>query len=184
MTTSLVLTLIGDDRPGLVEAVSTTIAEHGANWLESRMARLGGKFAGILLVEAPLTRSAELSRALAALAADGLQVVVEETRGDSPLTPADEGRILELELIGQDRPGIVRDIARALAERGVNVLELTTGCVSAPMSGEALFQASARLEVPPTVEVAALRSLIEDLANDLMVDITLGPPTASTTATA
>lgn len=177
MTTSLVLTLIGDDRPGLVEAVSLTIASHGANWLESRMARLGGKFAGILLVDAPDELADALSHALQRLDQRGLQVVVERTAsGVAPVA----GRQFQLELIGQDRPGIVRDISQALAGRGVNVLELVTDCVSAPMSGEVLFQAWAKLALPADLSEEELRILLEGLANDLMVDVTLGDPATRT----
>ena len=49
----LVMTVIGQDRPGLVESVAALVAENGGNWLESRMSRLGGHFAGILRVEVP-----------------------------------------------------------------------------------------------------------------------------------
>lgn len=176
MTRSLVLTLLGDDRPGLVEAVSRSIAGHGANWTESRMARLGGKFAGILLIEVPAERCDALAAELRSLDAQGFRVIVEESaRGESPRTV----ELLELELVGQDRPGIVRDISRVLAQRGVNVLELETGCTSAPMSGETLFRASATVELPPSLPASDLCAVLEALANDLMVDLKLGEPRAT-----
>ena len=170
MTESLVLTLIGDDRPGLVEALSRVVARYGGNWEQSRMSRLGGKFAGILLVSAPREHADELARALGQLATEGLRVVVE--RSVRPALSGEE-HLLALELVGQDRPGIVRQISEALASRGVNVEELVTGCSSAPMSGELLFCARARLRVPPSTEVGELRRALEALANDLMVDLTL-----------
>jgi glycine cleavage system regulatory protein len=170
---SLVLTLIGPDRPGLVEAVSKAILEHGANWLESRMSRLAGKFAGILLVDVPEGRVQALTEALHALKAEGLRVVVEDSGGEQPVG---DTAILRLQLVGQDRPGIVRDISRALAQRGVNVEELSTGCSSAPMSAETLFSADLRLRVPAELRVDELRQALEALANDLMVDITLSEP--------
>ena len=170
MPESLVLTLIGDDRPGLVEALSRVVARYGGNWEESRMSRLGGKFAGILLVSAPEERADELARALGELATEGLRVVVERS-----VRPAHSGeeRSLALELIGQDRPGIIRQISQALASRGVNVEDLVTGCSSAPMSGEMMFCARARLRAPATTRVDELRTALEALANDLMVDLTL-----------
>ena len=173
MAQSLVLTLIGADRPGLVGALSKAIAGHGANWLESHMSRLAGKFAGILLVSVPEAQAQPLTDALHALQSEGLRIVVETS---GPEEPGESHLALELNLIGQDRPGIVRDISRALAGRGVNVEELSTRCSSAPMSGEMLFHATARLQLPAGVRVDELREALEELANDLMVDITLGEP--------
>jgi glycine cleavage system regulatory protein len=170
VTESLVLTLIGDDRPGLVEVLSQVVAQHGGNWEESRMSRLGGKFAGILMVSAPEERAAELARALGELGTEGLKIVVERSARPEP---PDRVRVLRLELVGQDRPGIIRQISQALASRAINVEELVTGCSSAPMSGEMLFCARARLGAPATLPVSELREVLEALANDLMVDLTL-----------
>lgn len=169
MSTSLVLTAIGDDRPGLVEAISRTVADHGGNWVESRMSRLGGKFAGILLVDVSTERREGLVHALQDLSTQGLRVQVEVSgKHETPtLKP------VRLELIGQDRPGIVRDVSRALSQRGVNVERLSTECISAPMSGEVLFKANAELLLPSGVTLDDLREGLETIANELMVDITL-----------
>jgi len=169
MKTSLVLTCIGADRPGLVESLSRVVADHDGNWVESRMARLAGKFAGLLRVEVPDERADELTRALDALGAGGLRVTVEPTRTE----PGRTTRLLKLSLVGQDRPGIVRDISRVLAAHEVNVEELETSCTSAPQSGEPLFQASATLHVPTSVSTDELRDGLERIANDLMVDVDL-----------
>jgi glycine cleavage system regulatory protein len=171
VTTTLVLTLIGSDRPGLVEAVSETVARHGGNWLESRMARLAGKFAGVLRVAVPEANAAGLEADLSGLGAQGLRVLVEASPDAVPAGPS---RLLELELVGQDRPGIVREISQALAGRGVNVEELTTDCVSAPMSGEQLFRARARLRAPLSLAITDLTAALEAVAHDLMVDVALG----------
>src|SRR6478735_1341844 len=122
MQSLLVMTVIGPDRPGLVESVAALVAEHGGNWLESSMSRLGGQFAGILRVEAPSDREAALKRGLEQLSARGLHVVVHQ---DQPIQPA-AGRISVVEVVGHDRPGIVRQISRTLAAQGVNVEELQT----------------------------------------------------------
>ena len=68
MSVFLVITVIGDDQPGLVEQLSTTISGHGGNWLESSMSHLAGKFAGILKVAVPAARAEELKAALGSLA--------------------------------------------------------------------------------------------------------------------
>ena len=173
MAQSIVLTLVGPDRPGLVEAVSDIVVRHGGNWLESRMAHLAGQFAGILHINVPDDQMQLIRESLLQLKSADLQVVVVPTdaaRYEPLLRP------LHLHLIGQDRPGIVREIAQVLAERGVNVEELHTECQSAPMSAEALFVAVANLGVPDQLGLDELRSALEQIAADLMVDITLEAP--------
>jgi glycine cleavage system regulatory protein len=166
----LVMTMIGPDRPGLVEAVAGLVAGHEGNWLESRMSRLGGQFAGILRVEVPSEKEGLLVAALQALDARGLKVVVHPDRAQAP---AQGARVNVLEIVGQDRPGIVRQIARALAGFGINVEELETECASAAMSGETLFKARARVSIPESCEVAEVRRTLEKIAEDLIVEISL-----------
>ena len=168
----LVLTLLGPDKPGLVELVADVIAAHGGNWLESRMSHLAGKFAGILRAELPAERVGAATAALHALEARGLKVTVEAaSRADSATATND----MDLELIGLDRPGIVREISQLLAGNGVNVEELTTNRVSAPMSAEMMFHARAHVRVSPSTDVAKLRADLERLASDLVVEVKLTP---------
>src|SRR5437016_45494 len=164
----LVMTVIGHDRPGLVESVAAVVAEHGGNWLESRMSRLGGQFAGILRVEVPLEKEGPLVAGLKALASRGLTVVVH---ADQSKPIPRNARLSMVEIVGQDRPGIVRQISHALASYGVNVEELHTECGSAAMSGETLFKARARLSLPESCNMAELRQKLEKIAEDLIVDI-------------
>ncbi len=167
----LVMTIIGQDRPGLVESVAALVTEHDGNWLESRMSRLGGHFAGILRIEVPEAHEQALTSALKQLAERGLTVVAHPDRAEPP--PAAAGRLSTLEIVGQDRPGIVRQISHALARYGVNVEDLQTECGSAAMSGETLFKARARLSIPETCDTASLRQELEKIAADLIVDIAL-----------
>jgi glycine cleavage system regulatory protein len=164
----LVMTVLGSDRPGLVRSLADLVGEHGGNWLESRMSRLGGQFAGILRVEVPGEKELPLVAALKGLASQGLAVVVHP---DQSKPAAQSARASLLEIMGQDRPGIVRQISQALANHGVNVEELHTGCASAAMSGETLFKASARLSIPPSCNTADLRRELEKIAADLIVEI-------------
>ncbi|MCX7887516.1 MAG: ACT domain-containing protein [Verrucomicrobiae bacterium] len=169
------MTIIGADRPGLVGELSAVIAEHGGNWLESRMAHLGGQFAGILRVEAPAEKGEALLGALRALQARGLYVHVQR---DAPVAAgAVSGRRAVIELVGQDRPGIVRQISHVLAKHNVNVEELSSECHSAPMSGETLFKAKVRVLIPETLPLARLRTALEEITADLMVDISVMPET-------
>jgi glycine cleavage system regulatory protein len=169
MRTSLVLTVIGKDRPGIVERISDQVLAAGANWEESRMARLGGQFTGILRVAVDADRAEALAARLRTLDAGGLTVVVERA-GE---VAASASRHVSLDLVGHDRAGIVRDIARALAQREVNIEELQTEVTSAAMSGETLFRATAHLRVPASMPMSELRRVLEAVANDLMVDVTL-----------
>jgi len=169
MQTHLVLTVIGPDRPGLVRAIAEEIAAAGGSWLESRMATLAGQFAGIVLASVPAAQADALVQRLDALHAQGLRLTIE--RGQQAPPPADRG--LTLELLGQDRPGIVRDITRVLAAQRVSVQELETQTASGSFSGETMFKATARLALPRSASIDALRASLEQIANDLMVDISL-----------
>jgi glycine cleavage system regulatory protein len=163
---SLILTVVGPDRPGLVRALSEAVAARGGSWLESRMARLAGQFAGIVLVEAPES----LLDDLRALESQGLRIGVQGGVAGTVLAAAAEPA-LALEVVGNDRPGIVRDIAQIMAENGVNIEELTTGVVSASFSGEPLFRVTAKVRAPSEAAVDAVRAGLERLGNELMVDI-------------
>lgn len=168
MTTTLVLTLIGRDQPGLVRVVATAIAEHGGNWLESRMCRLGGEFAGIVRLEIDAARAEGLATALRGLA--GLRVDVTREGG----VVAEGGapaRLAALDLVGSDRPGILREVSGVLAAHGLNVEDLASERVEAPMGGGKLFQLRAVASVPAGVELAKVRADLEKIAADLMVEL-------------
>ena len=171
MDTFLVLTIIGDDHPGLVEQVADAVADHGGNWLESRMSLLAGKFAGLVRVSVPVEKAEALTQALGKLEERGLRVMVELGGGGET---AGVLTMVVLDLVGTDQPGIVRDISRALHQQGVNIEELNTEYSAAPMSGEPLFHARARLHLPPGMTVDGLRQELEQVAESLMVDLQLG----------
>ncbi len=168
--TSLVLTILGEDRPGLVDSIAQTVAEHGGNWIESRMAHLAGQFAGILRVEVDADGAKALTTALGSLSAGGLKSTVQADIAQPTETqlPA-----VQLSLVGQDRPGIVREISRVLAEHGVNVEELETECIRAANTGQSLFQATAQLRLPESLAADTLGGALEQVASDMMVDLTL-----------
>jgi glycine cleavage system regulatory protein len=174
MRSSLVLTVIGPDRPGLVETLAATVAQHDGNWLESRLARLAGKFAGVLRIDLPQDQCQPLADALNNLGEAGLTIVVESS--DAP-APSKHAHSLILNLIGHDRPGIVRDVSRALAQRGVNVVEFHTQVVSAAMTGDPLFKATAELLAPVDTQFDELRDALDQLAADFDLDLTLSSDT-------
>jgi glycine cleavage system regulatory protein len=169
MQTHLVLTVIGRDRPGLVSAVSETIAAGGGNWLDTRMASLSGQFAGMLLVAIAPEKTDALAVSLRKLEAKGLRIVIEKCDEQTPAA----GRTLKLELVGLDRPGIIRDISHVLAAQNVSIAELESERVSGAFSGEAMFKVKARLTLPDGLLVDDLGRSLEAIANELMVDLTL-----------
>lgn len=170
MSRILVLTLLGDDRPGLVEQLSSVITAHGGNWLESSMAQLAGKFAGVLKVSVPPDQAEPLERALAQLSA--LRVAVECSM-ETAAPPVHRHRRLAFSLVGHDRIGIVREVSQVFTRYGVNVEKLVTYVSSAPMSSETLFHAEAELNADENVDAAALKADLERLSNDLIADINL-----------
>lgn len=170
--TPMVLTLIGDDRAGLVNAIAEAVTSHGGNWERSQMAELAGKFAGIVLVTIPDDRVDEFTAALDPL--QGLlDVTVQRASADDAATDV---RRFTLDLLGADRPGIISDITATLVSQQVNIESLATATREAPMGGGLLFEATAELEITADVDVEALRSSLEALAGELMVDIDLDAP--------
>lgn len=169
MNTQLVLTVLCDDRPGVVELLAQTISQHHGNWLESRMAHLAGKFAGILQVAVAEAHQAELRTALNQLADKGLKIVIETAITISK----PDCREFGFSVVGNDRPGIVREIAQAFAARHINMGELETACSSMPWSGEPLFEATGVIEVPKTVDMNELYDYLDKIADELAVDIRL-----------
>ena len=169
MATSLVLTVLGDDRPGLVEQLSSVISAHQGSWQESSMARLAGKFAGIVRVDVlDDAQVAPLKAALAGL--PNLRVTAEvATDNGSPSLL----RHLTLSLVGQDRIGIVREVTQVLARHGVNVEEFATHTSSAPMGAGMLFHANAELRAPIGLDTQALKDALEKISDELIVEISL-----------
>ena len=167
MQTSIVMTVLGKDRPGLVSGLAHTVANHGGNWLESRMARLAGQFAGIVRIECPPESVELLINELQA--PDQFDLTILAVREEAEVVHA--SRTLIVDVVGNDRPGIVRELSAAIARAGGNIEELTTGLESAPMSGHPMFRARGVISIPENTESSALSEAIENLGGDLTVDV-------------
>ena len=167
---SLVITIVGPDRPGLVRALSEQATEFGANWTDSVMANFAGQFAGIVHLQVPANRSDDLQSALRAIDSDNLHIQVVRADGQAAQVPS---RRITLALVGHDRPGIIQSIATRLAEHGVSIDTMKTHIASGAMSGEQMFHLDARLTIPGGLDTEQLQAGLEGLANELMVDITL-----------
>lgn len=175
MPTSLVVTAIGPDRPGLVNLLSDAAQRFGANWAGSRMASLAGQFAGMVHFQVADEDAAALGDALRALESSGLTVVIVTSSAGAANV---RRRRADLELVAHDRPGIVRDLSQVLARLDVNIDELETEVASAAMSGEHLFKVRAQLGVPRDLDDSELRRGLEALANEMMIDLSIGDPGA------
>ncbi len=172
--TRLVLTVIGDDRAGLVRALSDAVAAHDGNWEASQVAELAGKFAGVVVVSVPEARAEELSAALAGLR--GLLDVATHPAADEAAT---EGRELSIHLIGNDSPGIVREVAATLEAHGLSISRMETLTRPAPMAGGTLFEAGLTVVVPDGVDPSTAREALEQVAAEILVELTVDDePTA------
>lgn len=167
---TFVLTIIGADRAGLVDALSEVVADHGGSWERSQMTELAGMFAGMVLVRVPNDRADEFRAALEPLRDDGLLDVTLKAAAAADALPADAAS-LRFEVVGADRPGIVHEVSHLLAEQGVGIVDLRTWTESAAMAGQLLFRARAEVRLPDDVGVADLTAALEGLSNDLMVDL-------------
>lgn len=169
MNSYLVMTVIGSDRPGLVSSLADTVASHGGNWLESRMARLAGQFAGIVRIECPSDAVEGLTEFLQTPGSTGLTVLAIREEVSEPVAR----QTLTVDVVGNDRPGIVRELSAAVAGAGGNIEELTTGLESAPMSGHPMFRAHGLISLPEGTGVETLASAMEHLGGDLTVDLSV-----------
>lgn len=166
---TFVLTVLGDDRPGLVSAIAGAISARGGSWEHSQLSQLAGKFAGIVVLSAPDAAADALVEDLRGLESQGLHVLVERTDE----TEDDEAVRFDLELVGADRPGIVAEISALLASHRVSIEDLVTELTDAPMAGGRLFEARAVLVAPEGMSAHELREALESLADRLMVDVHL-----------
>jgi len=172
-----ILSAIGSDRPGLVAELAQLIFDCGANLEDSRMTILGTDFAVILLCS---SSDAEIGDRIAAGAKQlerdhGLTILQRSLEsGERPAVPAPGNRLYRVEAIGEDRAGIVAGLCRVLADRGVNIAELTTRSRSGP-GGAQSYELHVLAEVPDTVEVPALRASLEREGDRLIIDVALLP---------
>ena len=166
--TSLVLTVVGNDRAGIVASVAEAVAAHGGNWENSQLADLAGAFAGIVEVSVPAENAEALRAALAGL--DGLHTVTVQAGRDAAARPRQD---LVLHVLGNDHPGIVRELSSALSTHGVSIERMTTETRDAAMAGGRLFEATVVAAAAPDVDIAAVAAEIERLAAEIQVDVTL-----------
>ena len=173
MNKTLIITILANDRPGIVNTISETLVAHKASWIDSRMANLADKFAGLARVSVPAEHLHGLKDALQALhdADNQLQILMEDA---NEINATQKQNTLSLELIGADRPGIIEDITGVFVKLNVNINELESEQREAPMSSELLFWAKLQLGLPTDVNNDNVQDVLEALSDQLMVDINIG----------
>jgi len=168
---ALVATVIGADRHGIVNALSECAQRHGANWAASRLARAAGEFAGMVHFDVPRDSADALAASLRALDSAGLRITVARSAGGEPAAGL---RSVELQLVGDDRKGIVSSLTRILASRMVSIENMHTEIVTSPGTGKRSFKVVAHLLVPATLTNQHLHAELDGLARAMMLDVALG----------
>lgn len=161
----IILSIMADDRPGIAEQLAQEIERHQGNWLESRMATMAGKFAGIIRIEIDEAHAEGMQSALSNLNTAGLSVQFETGE-----TPAEPENVHQVEVVGNDRPGIIREVTEALTPLGVNVIDLQSEIQPASMSGGDLFRARIKFTLADRQQEQIVVDALEALSPDLMVD--------------
>lgn len=168
---TLILSVVGSDRPGLTQALAAAVLSAGGNWLESHLSRLGGLYVGSVLVELEDADVGRLRAAAGAVDAEGLEVRIApamEARGTADETVA-------FSLVGQDRPGIVHQVTTRLRDLGVNIEAFDTRLSLEAHTGAPLFHMEARLGLPRGLSAAAVQDALEAISAEIMVDVSLNP---------
>lgn len=167
MQKTLIFTFITDDRSGIVEELANIVNAHQGNWLDSQLAQLAGKFAGIVKIEIDLDKATALENALQTLSTTGYQLAsVEDLAADNT---ASNHR--KLSIIGPDRKGIVFQVSGALRQHQINVVELETKITSAAMSGDPMFEMEAKVHLADTSKLVSLKDCLEEISHNLGIDI-------------
>jgi glycine cleavage system regulatory protein len=168
---SLVLSVVGSDRPGLTEALANAVLSAGGNWLESHLSRLGGLYVGSVLVELDQGAVERLREAAGAVDAHGLEVRIAPAVEEA----SSAGEALDLDLVGQDQPGIVRQATAALSRLEANIETFKTWVDAEPHSGAALFHMQARVRLPSGLPASRVQAALEAISAEIMVDVSLTP---------
>ena len=171
----LVVTAVGRDKRGTVEKITDVVVENHANIEESKMARLGGEFAVIMLLSLSGENQDKIINGFEDLQTHGLMITCRAT-DFSRLQKFRNYVPYEISLVGADHEGIVNHIARYLASEQINIEEVDTTVTHAPNTGTPLFAMSARVQAPPQLSLGQLRNKLEKVGEELDVDIGIKVP--------
>lgn len=169
MPKNIVLTLTGRDKIGIVDNVTSVIAKHGGNVAASRMTRLGGEFAMLMLVTASDAEFASLDADFQQMRSEGYQVILQQTEDDSKKYAG--WLPYEIEVTGADHEGIIHEISHHLASQSINIENMDTSSAPAPMSGTPLFMMKGVVLVPPHLNLHVLSDELEEIGDKLNVNV-------------
>ncbi len=170
MKEHLLVTAVGEDRPGIVSHLAEVITRHGANMEDSRMTVLGGEFAAIALVTVPEAKEAELLKDLESLAKEKIHVTTKKTK--APDASRFKGYTnYQISLEGADHEGIVHKITSYLKNHGINIQSMETELVPAPETGTPLFCMNAIVSVPPSINFKTLNEELDAIGAEEAVDV-------------
>ena len=167
MQQNLILTILGPDRTAIVDSLSSTVAEHGGSWQASQMARLSGHFAGLVQITCLNEKADALTTALESLSSAELQISVAREESASN----EERSSYHLDVLGNDRPGILSEVTRALRTLEANIVEMETRLEPAPESGHGIFRTLATVTLAKTADPSELSQALEELSPDLQVSL-------------
>ncbi len=168
MKQQIVFTVIAQDKPGIVKVLAEVVQRNGGNWLDSRMSQLAGEFAGVVHVEVDLDKKQVLEEALLALQNDGIIITMRQAGSE---IESGDYKLHEIEIFGNDRPGIVVEVSKLFSEKDINILEFDTDINNAPVTGGMLFHADAVIGVAKGTKLDELQDKLHDLADELSLDI-------------
>jgi glycine cleavage system regulatory protein len=165
---NVIITLVGKDQPGLVETIATCVFNAKGNWQSSNLSKMAGQFAGIIQVQLPETAVPEVEKYLSALPQLNCIVQVDECH-----TETIDGQYITIDVMGNDKPGIVQEITTSLAQSSTSVVKMQTSCEAAPNWGGNLFKAHIIAAVDATTELDTITEQLEAIANDLVVELNI-----------
>ncbi len=171
MQSHAILTILSDDKPGVVELIANAIERVGGNWVDSHLQNVHGKFAGIVVVSIGSNMEDSLAQSLEKLSQEGIHLQFTWTKLSEQ--EANHTTYKRIHVIGPDRTGIVKEISGALAERSINLVGLVSERSSTPWTGEPLFQAEAEIDVPTAIDFDELIDRLQLIAEELGLEVTI-----------
>lgn len=169
----LVLSALGQDRPGIVDKLSKAIFDHECSIADSRMTVLGGTFAILLMVEGPWDKLARLEDQVKELQKElGLTIISQRTERRVP-----SGNLLPygVDVVSLDHPGIVHSLASFFSQRGINIEDMSTSCYAAAHTGAPMYSVHMSVGIPSRIHIATLRDEFMDFCDDMNLDAVLEP---------
>ena len=167
----IVISALGEDKPGIVKSVSKFIYDCGGNIAESHMSILGGEFALMMLVSGDDATLDKISSDIDTMAASlNLTTLVKRT---ASLTSDQKSRPYRVEIIAMDHPGIVHDVTDYLERFGINVQELETDCYAAPHTGTPMFALTIEMAIPASVNISEFKAGLNEFCDDMNLDVSL-----------